>query len=1333
MDIHGEGGGGGGGGGHTPIEANDTLQSRQIVRLLLAVSEGEIDAVEDILLNNVSISQYSATWEWRPGIVGQKVIEGFVNTESPVASFSPVNIASGTEYFATLAYTASACRITLTLNALKMFNSNNDTVGYSVSYVVYSRPSASSVWSLVTTITKRGKASSAYSWDTLIPAPAGVTPASNWEIKLIRTTPDDDGKHFSASSWSAATEITNSNLSYDNTALVGITLTDAKQFGGNIPKITFKLRGIKVKVPTNYNPITHTYNESVPWDGSLTENLFHYTANPAWHIYNILNNSRYGLNIAKSDIDVVSLYELSKYCDELVDNGKGGQERRYELHNQFYTREDPSTFLMYLLTICNANFTNNEFGQISIMYDRPNQPITKQVTNANVIDGEFTYSSGELNSRYNLVNVTYNRKEFNGKTDTATETEPSLITRYGLQSTDIVLAGCTSEAQAIRKARWAIYTNSYLPNSISFKTLFAGLTYHVGELVRIFDNDNQGSQQGGLIKSSSQTASDTILTVDRQLTLGNSPYTVTFLGLDGITEKTYPIQETNGNFNTLTFTGLETPAVNSPFIIEGAINSRIFKVVKVTKSEDTYEVLSIEHSEAKYSYIDNAVILPNPSGDFINVSEYTTTPVTNVTVVENFSSNGVVQHSSLEVSWDWIKGTAKYAADFALEWERDSQNSVFVESISGTTYDIPNPVPGVYTITIWAVNPFSGIKSAPVTQVYSFRTTSGTSSLLPPENVFVAGTTGTAFTTQDLHLTFTYPIANNSVSDTLLDYVVEVWDTSILNLKGTYTVSPNTDLGGSFSFAFTENADRFGTPARQFTIKVFSRDVIGDLSLPAQVTVNNAVPAAPSFSIISGTEAAYLSITPSSDIDIAGYESHRSTTSGFTPSPSTLVADGPGTYISLKGVETTQYFYRIGAYDTFGKVGMVYGPEQSSTMLSGNKVPVWVFDGLIFKPNDPSPNLVSWAAGSASLNGGAPIPINAGNSTTAWTSGIQYFYYDGSSNTISVTTSLAVAVTGAMVLATYKGGTNLVVGNGDAYVDGNLILANTVGANQLVSNNAVITNTAQVANAVIGSTHIQDGAITNAKIGSYIQSTNYDATHGWNIDKSGSATFNNILIRDPNGTVILQSGSGVNWNAVTGPGRPQNGADVTSQNTALNIAGQGAFATLNQINSSNVSTYIANLAVGNAQIADLAVNNAKIVDLAVNTLKIQDESVTVSRLYHSGQVNLSMPVGSRGRWYIVQTLVIPSTTAPVFAFFETTGSFSNYYQTQITTPFRLRTNTGQISTTALDSGSGIYGTTMFSDPSGISTIYFEVMGDTASYLDYYSIYNPKIGIIYGIK
>lgn len=96
-----------------------------------------------------------------------------------------------------------------------------------------------------------------------------------------------------------------------------------------------------------------------------------------------------------------------------------------------------------------------------------------------------------------------------------------------------------------------------------------------------------------------------------------------------------------------------------------------------------------------------------------------------------------------------------------------------------------------------------------------------------------------------------------------------------------------------------------------------------------------------------------------------------------------------------------------------------------------------------------------------------------------------------------------------------------------------------------------------------------------------------------------------LTIRDTNGNIILGSGTGlpvgyvnglgalatqnsVDYSAVSGTKPPSN-ADKTSLNTAAGIAGQGAFATLSQINPSNISTYIAALAVGTLQIAGEAV------------------------------------------------------------------------------------------------------------------------------------------------
>lgn len=171
----------------------------------------------------------------------------------------------------------------------------------------------------------------------------------------------------------------------------------------------------------------------------------------------------------------------------------------------------------------------------------------------------------------------------------------------------------------------------------------------------------------------------------------------------------------------------------------------------------------------------------------------------------------------------------------------------------------------------------------------------------------------------------------------------------------------------------------------------------------------------------------------------------------------------------------------------------------------------------------------------------------------------------------------------------------------------------------------ILAVTGTLAEAFIGT-----GDITNAMIGNVIQSTNYQSgSHGWLINKSGYAEFHELTIYDSSGNVILSSGSGVQppssfpWDAITGADKPddnadvtgsntandvltgggravsQHGADVTGSNTAAAIAGQGNFATLDQITPSNISTYMAGVAIGTAYIAHAAVDTLQIAGRAV--------------------------------------------------------------------------------------------------------------------------------------
>jgi hypothetical protein len=61
-------------------------------------------------------------------------------------------------------------------------------------------------------------------------------------------------------------------------------------------------------------------------------------------------------------------------------------------------------------------------------------------------------------------------------------------------------------------------------------------------------------------------------------------------------------------------------------------------------------------------------------------------------------------------------------------------------------------------------------------------------------------------------------------------------------------------------------------------------------------------------------------------------------------------------------------------------------------------------------------------------------------------------------------------------------------------------------------------------------------------------------------------------------------------------------------------ASRGAFSTLNQITSGNVSTYIASAAIGTAQIADAQITTAKIADGQITFAKLGDASIGTAKI-----------------------------------------------------------------------------------------------------------------------
>jgi hypothetical protein len=332
---------------------------------------------------------------------------------------------------------------------------------------------------------------------------------------------------------------------------------------------------------------------------------YSYTNNPAYVLLDCLTSSKC-LGIADADIDLPAFYLLGTICDELVTDGFGGVEPRYTINNQFTIRENVATFLNYILAVCNANFTSNEFGQLSVFFDRADQPITKQITNANVINGIFKYSSNDVEQRTGLVNVTYSNSSNYGKTDTATWVDQAIIDRFGFQTLDIALVGCTSQAGAIRKARWATYQNAYLTDLVNFSTLHYGMQFHVGELVKVVDNYINGAIVAEVVTSVVVEGINTRLQLDRPLVGTTSVSVITSSGVVVMTVLT--LTDTS-----ILVAGIQDIVPNSPLLAMADAEPNIWKVIGVDKSEEVYDITCVIH---KYAAVLATPPTPPPSPTF---------------------------------------------------------------------------------------------------------------------------------------------------------------------------------------------------------------------------------------------------------------------------------------------------------------------------------------------------------------------------------------------------------------------------------------------------------------------------------------------------------------------------------------------------------------------------------------------------------------------------------------------------------------------------------------------------------------------------------------------
>jgi len=345
----------------------------------------------------------------------------------------------------------------------------------------------------------------------------------------------DTDQGDSTSNISNIVAINTDKFSYPYTAHAGLFL-DSREYT-SVPKRSYEIRGMKVKVPSGYLPreySTATQSKTlngvsspytVPiypdfWSGSFSTELY-YTDNPVWIFLDIITNNRFGAGdwVSLSDIDIYSLYRVSKYCDELVPDGKGGFEPRFTANLYLSKATDVYKVVKDMATI----FTSLVYwmdGKMSTILDAPGDPVYS-FSRANVIEGTFAYESTGQKTRTNQVIVTWNNPEI-GYEPTAliVEDRQNIIESGRIIKEEAVAFGCTSEGQARRYGKWKLFTAQEQTEIVSFKTSFEGLFLKPGDIIEVQDSARYGATLSGRIAE--VDSSGTVITVDRPLNLNTS-------------------------------------------------------------------------------------------------------------------------------------------------------------------------------------------------------------------------------------------------------------------------------------------------------------------------------------------------------------------------------------------------------------------------------------------------------------------------------------------------------------------------------------------------------------------------------------------------------------------------------------------------------------------------------------------------------------------------------------------------------------------------------------------------------------------------------------------
>ncbi|WP_176314746.1 host specificity protein J [Burkholderia vietnamiensis] len=688
-----KGGGGGGGGG----ESRDSLHSTARAKVLDIIGEGPIvglvNGMQSVYLDGTpiqnadgSVNFQNYTVDVRTGTLDQDYMPGFPAVERETAVGIPLT--SDAPWVRQVQNTQlTAVRIRFGVPALQKSDPTSGVFGYRVEYAIDLSVDGGS-YAEVLRGAFDGKTTSLYERSHRIELPSAK---SGWLVRVRRITPNAHSSLIADTvNIEAITEVIDRKLRYPMTALVGMTF-DARSFS-QVPVRSYHVRGLIVRVPSNYDPETRTYSGT--WDGTFKPA---WTNNPAWIFYDLLLNERYGLGktVDASMIDKWGLYEIARYCDVMVSDGKGGVEPRFACNCMIQSAADAFKVLQDIASV----FRGIAYwgpGAVVASADMPSDPVYVY-TAANVIDGSFRYVGSERKTRYTVALVSYNDPANQYKQAVEYVPDEDGIARYGVVKTQVTAFGCTSQAQAHRVGQWILLTSRYEAGTVSFQVGMDGVLVGPGQVIAIADPRKAGRRIGGRIRS----AAGAIVVLDKAPAVAPGDRFTAILP-SGVAQSR-AVKSVDGDTLTLVDRFDADPVSGAVWMLESdALTAQLYRVVSVQESDEegqiAYTITATRHEPGKYAAIDDGAQIQQRPVTVVPPSVQA--PPSNVRLTTYSVIDQGIAKTNMVIAWD----AADKAVTYLPEWRKDNGDWVAVAQTGGLQVEIPGIYQGRYVARVRAQN-----------------------------------------------------------------------------------------------------------------------------------------------------------------------------------------------------------------------------------------------------------------------------------------------------------------------------------------------------------------------------------------------------------------------------------------------------------------------------------------------------------------------------------------------------------------------------------------------------------------------------------------------------